>query len=80
MSRGSHPNSRKNLRLSSGRPLAYGEPKRVHEMMLTDTAWNALKEHAQSLGISVSEVVERLGRQGAAAFAPAPEPDTETEG
>lgn len=56
-----HPKSLLNLK--PGSDTSYKEPKRQRSITVTDTGWLAIKEKArQELGLSVSEVVELLGR------------------
>jgi hypothetical protein len=61
MSRGQHPNSRQNL-THEGRPTEYDEPKTGHRVTVTKTGWNSAKQLIGSMGMSVSEFLEQLGR------------------
>ena len=58
---GENPNSLENL-IHEGRPMVHGQPKKRREVMVTDDGWEGFKALAQRLGLSASEVVERLGR------------------
>jgi hypothetical protein len=42
--------------------MVHGQPKKRREVMVTDDGWEGFKALAQRLGLSASEVVERLGR------------------
>ncbi len=44
-------------------PVFYNELKKNHNIVLTDTTWNALRESAKQLRISPSELIERLVRE-----------------
>ena len=61
MPRGTHENSVKNLS-RQGRPLEYDEPKTGHRVTVTKTGWDNAKELIGSMGMSVSEFLEKLGR------------------
>ncbi|NJM68154.1 MAG: hypothetical protein HC851_22030 [Acaryochloris sp. RU_4_1] len=61
MPRGTHQNSLQNL-THEGRPLEYGEPKTGHRVTVTKTGWHNAKKLISSLGMSVSEFLEELGR------------------
>jgi hypothetical protein len=61
MARGTHKNSLRNL-THEGRPLEYGEPKTGHRVTVTPTGWNNAKQLIDSMGMSVSEFLEELGR------------------
>lgn len=61
MARGTHKNSLSNL-THEGRPLEYGEPKAGHRVTVTPTGWNNAKQLIGSMGMSVSEFLEKLGR------------------
>ncbi|MBW4601973.1 MAG: hypothetical protein KME29_20945 [Calothrix sp. FI2-JRJ7] len=43
-------------------PALYDEMKKGHEIHLTDTVWNELKNRAKDKKLSVSEYVERWVR------------------
>jgi hypothetical protein len=61
MTRGTHPNSLQNL-THDGRPLEYGEPKKTRRLSVTETGWDSAQKLIRSMGMSVSEFVEQLGR------------------
>lgn len=61
MSRGKHPNSLQNL-THAGRPLEYDEPKAGHRVTVTKTGWESARKLIGSMGMSVSEFLEQLGR------------------
>lgn len=61
MTKPRHPNSLKNL-THEGRPLTYGEAKHPHRLSVTDTGWNNVLSIVKGLGISVSELIEQIGR------------------
>ncbi|NJM67879.1 MAG: hypothetical protein HC851_20525 [Acaryochloris sp. RU_4_1] len=61
MPRGTHKNSLQNL-THEGRPLEYGEPKTGHRVTVTKTGWHNAKTLIASMGMSVSEFLEELGR------------------
>jgi len=56
-----HPNSLANL-TRDGRPQNYEEPKKIRSVSVTTTGWDGLKAIAQTMGISTSELLEKLGR------------------
>ena len=56
-----HPNSLANL-TRDGRPLTYEEPKKIRSVSVTSTGWSGLQKTAQALGLSISELIEQLGR------------------
>jgi hypothetical protein len=56
-----HPNSLANLQ-HEGRPLKRGEAKKHRRLSVTDEGWQGCVELSQQLGISVSEILESLGR------------------
>lgn len=58
--RGQNPKSRQNL--LSDQPRLYDEKKSRHTVMVTPTGWLGLRELADSMGISISELIERVGR------------------
>lgn len=60
----SSTNKRKGKKGMRGVPILHDEVKKTHGLDLTDTAWDAIGEAAKSLGVSRSELVERLGRKG----------------
>ena len=55
-----NPVSRQNLQ---PRETVYQEPKKRHEITVTPSGWSGFKEVAAGLGMSASELVERLGRR-----------------
>ena len=59
-----HPNSLANLRPgTSGTKPRYEERKKKRNLTVTDTAWcNAKESIKQTLGVSVSEAIELIGR------------------
>lgn len=57
-----NPNSLANLS-REGRPAAYDEPKKLHRLTVTATGWDGVQAIALELGLSVSELLERLGRK-----------------
>jgi hypothetical protein len=61
MARGTHKNSLSNL-THEGRPLEYGEPKKDRSLSVTTTGWNQAQALIKSMGMSVSEFLEELGR------------------
>jgi hypothetical protein len=61
MTRGTHPNSLQNL-THDGRPLEYGEPKKTRRLSVTETGWDSAQKLIRSMGMSVSEFLEQLGR------------------
>ena len=61
MARGKHPNSLQNL-THTGRPLEYDEPKTGHRVTVTRTGWDSAQKLIRSMGMSVSEFLEQLGR------------------
>lgn len=56
---GEHPHSQGNLQ---PRETMYEENKKRRQIMATDTGWESFKEVAKRLGLSASELVERIGR------------------
>ncbi len=60
---GEHPNSLRNLALSSGRKAEYGQKKKNRTTSLTDEAWDSLKQLADEHNCSgVSDLFEKVGR------------------
>lgn len=59
--RGQHPNSIANL-VHDGRPQSWNEPKKNRNISITETGWTGIQKIAQSMGLSISEVIERIGR------------------
>jgi hypothetical protein len=62
MPRGTHENSLNNLRRH--RRPKYDVPKKVHWLTVTQTGWSNTKSLVHSMGMSVSELMEELGRGG----------------
>lgn len=56
---GEHPHSQGNLQ---PRETMYEENKKRRQVMATDTGWEGFKAVAKKLGLSASELVERIGR------------------
>lgn len=61
MPRGTHKNSLSNL-THEGRPLDYDEPKKTRRLSVTESGWTRARTVLSSMGMSVSEFVEQLGR------------------
>jgi len=57
----SHPNSLANLK-HDGRPLKRGSTKKSRRLSVTNEGWEGCQKLCTEIGISVSEVVESLGR------------------
>lgn len=47
----------------SPRDSFYGETKKNRTITVTDTGWEGLRSLADSQGLSISEVLERIGRK-----------------
>lgn len=56
---GANPASLENLQ---PRETLYDQPKKRREVMATDTGWQGFKSVAKEMGLSASELVERVGR------------------
>lgn len=56
---GEHPHSKENLK---PRETMYEENKKRRYVMATDPGWEGFKAIAKELGISASELIERIGR------------------
>lgn len=56
-----HPNSIANLK-HEGRPLKRGSTKRHRRLSVTDEGWQGCQELSDQLGMSISEILESLGR------------------
>ncbi len=56
------PNSLANLS-REGRPTTYDEPKKLHRLTVTPTGWEGVQAIASTYGISVSQLLEKLGRK-----------------
>jgi hypothetical protein len=61
MPRGTHKNSLSNL-THEGRPLEYAEPKKTRRLSVTESGWVRARSLIGSMGMSVSEFLEELGR------------------
>ncbi len=61
MPRGTHKNSLSNL-THEGRPLDYDEPKKTRRLSVTESGWTRARTVIGSMGMSVSEFLEQLGR------------------
>ena len=60
--RGKHPNSLQNLELGRRKPK-YEQSKKQRSVALTDDGWSKCREEIKStLGLSVSEFLEQIGR------------------
>jgi hypothetical protein len=60
---GKNPNSQDNLKqYKKGEPKFYDELKKRREALVTDTGWEGFKQLAKDVGLSASELIERLGR------------------
>ena len=72
MVRKMNPKSLENLRMgqSPGRKPVYNQSKSRHGVTLTDDAWAGVQAIADRLGISVSELLERIGRNQLAVVEP----------
>lgn len=62
-----HPNSLANLKIGGNsehnrRPTDYEQPKQRHGVLVTPRGWEGLAFLAQQVGVSVSELLERIGR------------------
>ena len=57
-----NPNSLANLS-REGRPPTYDEKKKPRMLTVTATGWDGVKVLASEYGLSVSELLERLGRK-----------------
>ncbi|EGJ32974.1 MULTISPECIES: hypothetical protein [Moorena] len=47
-----------------GRPSIYEESKKTYSVKVTKIAWGNIKNMAESSGLSLSEFMEYLGRNG----------------
>ena len=63
---GENPASLGNLQ---PRETLYDEPKKRREVMVTQDGWDGFKAKAKDLGLSASELVERIGRGAIAVHA-----------
>lgn len=76
MARKMNPKSLENLKKgqSPGRKTIYSKSKSRHGVTLTDDAWAGVQAIADRWGVSVSELLERIGRDQLAVVEPhAPE-------
>ena len=44
-------------------PVFYDEPKKGHQLMLTDSAWNMLKKVSSLNNVSASQYIEEIIRK-----------------
>jgi hypothetical protein len=44
------------------RPTDYETKKKSHNVRVTDTGWQGFRQAAETLGLSASELIERIGR------------------
>lgn len=56
-----HPNSLANLK-HDGRPLKRGSAKKTRRLSVTNEGWEGCQKLSTELGLSVSEILESLGR------------------
>ena len=56
-----HPNSLANLK-HDGRPLKRGSAKKTRRLSITNEGWEGCQQLSTELGLSVSEILESLGR------------------
>ncbi len=56
-----HPNSLANLK-HDGRPLKRGSIKKSRRLSVTNEGWEGCQQLSLELGLSVSEILESLGR------------------
>lgn len=56
------PKSLANL-VHNGQPQTYDEPKRHRRLTVTNIGWDGIQAIAAEHGISVSELLEKLGRK-----------------
>ena len=57
----SHPNSLANLK-HDGRPLKRGSAKKSRRLSVTNEGWEGCQKLSSEIGLSVSEIIESLGR------------------
>ncbi|MDJ0715797.1 MAG: hypothetical protein QNJ54_16450 [Prochloraceae cyanobacterium] len=57
-----HPKSLENLN-RDGRPLKRGTNKKHRRLSVTEEGWEGCQKLSKELGISVSEILEALGRE-----------------
>ncbi|AFZ38005.1 hypothetical protein Sta7437_4543 (plasmid) [Stanieria cyanosphaera PCC 7437] len=56
-----NPNSLANLK-HEGRPLKRGSTKKHRRLSVTDEGWKGCQELSEDLDMSISEILESLGR------------------
>ncbi|MEM7761693.1 MAG: hypothetical protein AAF298_26770 [Cyanobacteria bacterium P01_A01_bin.40] len=56
-----HPNSLANLK-HDGRPLKRGSTKKPRRLSVTKEGWEGCQKLSHEIGLSVSEILESLGR------------------
>ncbi len=56
-----HPNSLANLK-HDGRPLKRGSTKKPRRLSVTNEGWEGCQQLSLEVGLSVSEILESLGR------------------
>jgi hypothetical protein len=56
-----HPSSLANLK-HEGRPLKRGTAKKHRRLSVTEEGWQGCMEISDELGMSISEILESLGR------------------
>lgn len=56
-----HPNSLANLK-HDGRPLKRGSTKKTRRLSVTNEGWEGCQQLSTEIGLSVSEILESLGR------------------
>jgi deoxyhypusine synthase len=44
-------------------PILHDEVKERHQIVVTPTAWESMRQEAQKRGISISELIEEFGRR-----------------
>ncbi|MBD2609511.1 hypothetical protein H6G81_34745 [Scytonema hofmannii FACHB-248] len=44
-------------------PILHDEVKERHQIVVTPTAWENMRQEAQKRGISISELIEEFGRR-----------------
>ncbi len=56
-----HPNSLANLK-HEGRPLKRGSAKKPRRLSVTNEGWEGCQQLSLEVGLSISEILESLGR------------------
>ena len=56
-----HPNSLANLK-HDGRPLKRGSAKKPRRLSVTNEGWEGCQQLSLEIGLSISEILESLGR------------------